>query len=154
MAVPGVTDGVVFLPERDITGPVQRLAALAVADGLTEAQVLASLAGEMDPIFLPRPLVLVPQLPRNEVGKLPRDKLMVAPCKCSCPVDVTERRESSMMRDLDLDEQFGPANVRCEYQDRHCPAKFFSQGAFYECGIAAVTHVHLYQAIAIQLCRV
>jgi acyl-coenzyme A synthetase/AMP-(fatty) acid ligase len=57
---------------------VQRLAALAVADGLTEAQVLAGLAGEVDPVFLPRPLVLVSTLPRNEVGKLPRDKLIAA----------------------------------------------------------------------------
>jgi len=78
MAVPGVTDAVVFQPEDPTAGPVQRLAALAVADGLTEAEVLAGLAGEMDPVFLPRPLVLVSRLPRNEVGKLPRDKLIAA----------------------------------------------------------------------------
>jgi acyl-coenzyme A synthetase/AMP-(fatty) acid ligase len=29
-------------------------------------------------VFLPRPLVLVSRLPRNEVGKLPRDRLIAA----------------------------------------------------------------------------
>jgi len=78
LSVPGVSDAVVFQPCARAGGQVQRLAALAVADGLTEAQVLAGLAGEMDPVFLPRPLVLVSRLPRNEVGKLPRDKLIAA----------------------------------------------------------------------------
>jgi len=78
LSVPGVSDAVVFQPCARAGGQVQRLAALAVANGLTEAQVLAGLAGEMDPVFLPRPLVLVSRLPRNEVGKLPRDKLIAA----------------------------------------------------------------------------
>jgi acyl-coenzyme A synthetase/AMP-(fatty) acid ligase len=78
LSVPGVSDAVVFQPDARAGGQVQRLAALAVADGLTEAQVLAGLKGEMDPVFLPRPLVLVPRLPRNEVGKLPRDRLIGA----------------------------------------------------------------------------
>ena len=78
LSVPGVSDAVVFQPCARAGGQVQRLAALAVADGLTEAQVLAGLAGEMDPVFLPRPLVLVSRLPRNEVGKLPRDELIAA----------------------------------------------------------------------------
>jgi acyl-coenzyme A synthetase/AMP-(fatty) acid ligase len=78
LSVPGVTDAVVFQPEARVVGQVQRLAALAVADGLTDTQVLAGLKGEMDPVFLPRPLVLVSRLPRNEVGKLPRDQLILA----------------------------------------------------------------------------
>jgi len=78
LSVPGVSDAVVFQPDATVRGPVQRLAALAVAEGLTEADVLAALAGAMDPAFLPRPLVLVARLPRNEVGKLPRDRLLAA----------------------------------------------------------------------------
>ena len=78
LSVPGVTDAVVFQPEAVGAGPVNRLAALAVADGLTEAQVLAGLTAAIDPVFLPRPLVLVSRLPRNEVGKLPRDQLLAA----------------------------------------------------------------------------
>jgi acyl-coenzyme A synthetase/AMP-(fatty) acid ligase len=32
----------------------------------------------VDPVFLPRPLVLLRRLPRNEVGKLPREALLAA----------------------------------------------------------------------------
>lgn len=78
LSVPGVSDAVVFQPEAAGDAPVQRLAALAVADGLSEAELLARLAPMMDPVFLPRPLVIVAHLPRNEVGKLPRDQLLAA----------------------------------------------------------------------------
>jgi acyl-coenzyme A synthetase/AMP-(fatty) acid ligase len=76
--VPGVSDGVVFQPEATDGTGVRRLAALVVADGLTEADVLERLAIAMDPVFLPRPVVLVSRLPRNDVGKLPRDRLLAA----------------------------------------------------------------------------
>jgi acyl-coenzyme A synthetase/AMP-(fatty) acid ligase len=78
MAVEGVSDAVVFQPDATAAGGVQRLAALVVAEGLTEAGVLAQLAPAMDPVFLPRPLVFVARLPRNDVGKLPRDRLIAA----------------------------------------------------------------------------
>ena len=78
MSVPGVTDAVVFQPETGRPGQVRRLAALAVAEGLTEAAILGALLPLMDPVFLPRPLLLVERLPRNEVGKLPREQLLAA----------------------------------------------------------------------------
>jgi acyl-coenzyme A synthetase/AMP-(fatty) acid ligase len=78
LAVPGVHDAVVFQPEAPAGAAVHRVAALVVAPGLKESDVLAGLAGTMDPVFLPRPLRLVEQLPRNEVGKLPREQLLVA----------------------------------------------------------------------------
>jgi acyl-coenzyme A synthetase/AMP-(fatty) acid ligase len=78
LGVPGVTDAVVFQLDRAEGAAVQRLAALVVAEGLTEAQVLAGLEPAVDPVFLPRPLVRVRQLPRNEVGKLPREQLLAA----------------------------------------------------------------------------
>ena len=78
MSVPGVTDAVVFQPEADRPGHVQRLAALAVAEGQTEAAILEALAPLMDPALLPRPLLLVERLPRNDVGKLPREQLLAA----------------------------------------------------------------------------
>lgn len=78
LAVPGVSDAIVFQLDRTEGAAVQRLAALVVAEGLTEAQVLAALGSAVDPVFLPRPLVLVRQLPRNEVGKLPREQLLAA----------------------------------------------------------------------------
>ena len=78
LAVPGVTDAVVFQLDRTEGAAVQRLAALVVAEGLTEAQVLAGLGPAVDPVFLPRPLVRVGKLPRNDVGKLPREQLLAA----------------------------------------------------------------------------
>jgi len=77
-SIPGVSDAVVFQPDDAGSTAVRRLAALVVADGMTEAQVLAKLAPSVDPAFLPRPLVLVTRLPRNEVGKLPREQLLAA----------------------------------------------------------------------------
>jgi len=49
-----------------------------VAQELTESQILAQLAPMVDPVFLPRPLLRVPRLPRNDVGKLPRGELLAA----------------------------------------------------------------------------
>jgi acyl-coenzyme A synthetase/AMP-(fatty) acid ligase len=77
-AVPGVADAVVFQVDDPDSATVRRLAALAVAEGMTAAAVLARLAESVDPVFLPRPLVLVARLPRNEVGKLPREQLLAA----------------------------------------------------------------------------
>jgi len=62
------------LDEADTFG-VRRIAALAVAPSLSEAQILAALRYSVDPVFLPRPLKRVAALPRNETGKLPRDAL-------------------------------------------------------------------------------
>lgn len=74
--IPGVADGVVCqLDQADPIG-VRRIAALAVAPGLSEAQIVDALRASIDPVFLPRPLRCVPVLPRNESGKLPRRELL------------------------------------------------------------------------------
>jgi acyl-coenzyme A synthetase/AMP-(fatty) acid ligase len=70
-AIAGVEDGV-FVMADDAT----RLAALVVAPQLQAAQILAALAEQLDPVFLPRPLYLVDSLPRSETGKLPRQALL------------------------------------------------------------------------------
>jgi len=76
LAVPGVRDGAVFqLDEADRSG-VQRIAALAVAPGLSPSAILDALRQAIDPVFLPRPLKLVDTLPRSETGKLPRAALL------------------------------------------------------------------------------
>ena len=76
LAVPGVRDGVVFqMDEADRSG-VQRIAALAVAPGLSTSAILDALRQAIDPVFLPRPLKLVDTLPRSETGKLPRAALL------------------------------------------------------------------------------
>ncbi|MBU6246949.1 MAG: AMP-binding protein [Xanthomonadaceae bacterium] len=76
LAIPGVHDGVVLQLDEPDAGGVRRIAALAVAPGMTEAHILDALRGAMDPLFLPRPLRLVEDLPRNETGKLPRAALL------------------------------------------------------------------------------
>jgi acyl-coenzyme A synthetase/AMP-(fatty) acid ligase len=75
-AVPGVLDGVVFQLDACDAGGVRRIAALAVAPQLDEAQILCALRRGIDPVFLPRPLKRVPALPRNDTGKLPRAALL------------------------------------------------------------------------------
>ncbi len=77
LAIPGVTDAVVFQLDADVRG-VGRLAALAVADGVGEGEILNALRAAIDPVFLPRPLRLVPALPRNQAGKLPLAALLAA----------------------------------------------------------------------------
>ena len=72
LRVPGVRDGVFWL--RDAPGEI-RLAAFAVAPETGAAQILAELRKRVDPVFLPRPLILVPSLPRNRAGKLSRESL-------------------------------------------------------------------------------
>jgi acyl-coenzyme A synthetase/AMP-(fatty) acid ligase len=74
LAIPGVVDGVIFQPSQG-DGLVRRLAALVVAPGLSAETVRDALARGIDPVFLPRPLHLVERLPRNDTGKLPRERL-------------------------------------------------------------------------------
>jgi acyl-coenzyme A synthetase/AMP-(fatty) acid ligase/3-hydroxymyristoyl/3-hydroxydecanoyl-(acyl carrier protein) dehydratase len=76
-AIPGVVDGAFFLRDADTasgTG-VARLAAVVVAPTLSAAQLTEQLRERIDPVFLPRPLVFVEQLPRNATGKLPHQGL-------------------------------------------------------------------------------
>jgi acyl-coenzyme A synthetase/AMP-(fatty) acid ligase len=76
-AIPGVQDGVFFLREsnhKGITG-IPRLAAAVVAPTLSAAALMRQLRRRIDPVFLPRPLVLVERLPRNATGKLPQQSL-------------------------------------------------------------------------------
>jgi acyl-coenzyme A synthetase/AMP-(fatty) acid ligase len=61
----------------DETGnEVRRLLAVVVAPGLDERQLLVALAERLDPVFLPRPLVKVDTLPRNDTGKVTREALL------------------------------------------------------------------------------
>lgn len=69
-AIPGVRDGVFLLPRDDSPDSIGRLAALVVAPGLTAADLTLALRERIDPVFLPRPLLLVDALPRNATGKL------------------------------------------------------------------------------------
>ena len=74
LAIEGVQDGAFFLPDEGQDG-VTRPMAFAVAPGMTSDQIQRMLRAQLDPAFLPRPLVLVSSLPRNATGKLPRESL-------------------------------------------------------------------------------
>jgi acyl-coenzyme A synthetase/AMP-(fatty) acid ligase len=76
LAIEGVSDAIVFQPDGEGVATIRRVAALIVAPGLSSKQVLAKLASSVDPAFLPRPLLVVEKLPRNEVGKLSRERLL------------------------------------------------------------------------------
>ncbi|CAN5517753.1 xanthomonadin biosynthesis 3-hydroxybenozate--AMP ligase XanA2 [soil metagenome] len=74
-AIPGVVDGAFFMPD-DVDGEnVTRLMAFAVAPGMAKATLLSALRERIDAMFMPRPLVLLDALPRNNAGKLPRSAL-------------------------------------------------------------------------------
>lgn len=76
-AIDGVEDGV-FLQTPDRLGQLggtARLAAFVVIRDRKTEEVLAALRECIDSVFLPRPLIPVPQLPRNSNGKLPREAL-------------------------------------------------------------------------------
>lgn len=76
MAIPGVEDAAVLQLDRCHARGAHRLAALVVAPGLSNQQILDQLREAIDPVFLPRPLHRVDRLPRNAIGKLPRATLL------------------------------------------------------------------------------
>jgi acyl-coenzyme A synthetase/AMP-(fatty) acid ligase len=72
-AIEGISDGLFFLPDGGSgQQAVQRLAAYVVTE-LNAAQVLAQLRLRIDPVFLPRPLKIVPMIERNATGKVTQD---------------------------------------------------------------------------------
>lgn len=78
LAIEGVKEAVVFQPDANAVGTIRRVAALVVAPNLLAREVLDRLAGGVDSAFMPRPLLIVDKLPRNELGKLPRENLLRA----------------------------------------------------------------------------
>jgi acyl-coenzyme A synthetase/AMP-(fatty) acid ligase len=72
-SLPGVTDQVVFMP---VEGETARPAALVVAPGRKAEELRRELGALLDAVFVPRPLRVVTELPRNALGKLPRERLL------------------------------------------------------------------------------
>jgi acyl-coenzyme A synthetase/AMP-(fatty) acid ligase len=76
-AIPGVVDGAFFVREAEegsSTG-VTRVAAVVVAPGLSASELAEQLRQRIDSVFMPRPLLFVDSLPRNDTGKLPHESL-------------------------------------------------------------------------------
>lgn len=74
-AVEGVVDGVFVAPEDIERNPAARLTAYVVAPGRSSEAVLGAMRGRIDPVFLPRRVVMLSALPRDATGKLPRSAL-------------------------------------------------------------------------------
>lgn len=76
-SIAGVADGAFFFPREPHPSQagVVRVAAAVVAPGLDAARLMEALRQRIDPVFLPRPLLMVERLPRNSTGKLPREAL-------------------------------------------------------------------------------
>jgi acyl-coenzyme A synthetase/AMP-(fatty) acid ligase len=77
LEIAGVRDGIIFVPDGNGSNgsEVQRLTALVVATGTTQDEIRQQLRQRIDPAFVPRQIILVPELPRNATGKLPMDRL-------------------------------------------------------------------------------
>ncbi len=74
--LPGVDDGAFVVPEDLDERSTARLVAVVVAPGRTGPAILADLRRVLDPVFLPRRVIQVAALPRNALGKLPRQALL------------------------------------------------------------------------------
>lgn len=69
-AISGVEDGAFLPPEASATNFLARMQVFAVSPTLSAQHILCALRAEVDPVFLPRSVRLVPALPRNALGKL------------------------------------------------------------------------------------
>jgi acyl-coenzyme A synthetase/AMP-(fatty) acid ligase len=70
MGIEGVLDGQFVAPEDLELRPTARLLAFVVAPERTADDILVALRGRIDPPFLPRRVIRVDELPRDDVGKL------------------------------------------------------------------------------------
>ena len=76
LSIEGVQDGAFFVKDEDAESGAARLAAFVVWKGRTVDALRVELADRIDPVFMPRPLRQVDELPREPTGKLPRARLL------------------------------------------------------------------------------
>jgi acyl-coenzyme A synthetase/AMP-(fatty) acid ligase len=74
-SIPGVEDGVFVAPPDNEPNAVPRMSAMVVAPRLTAEAITKALRERIDPVFLPRPLLMVDKLPRNATGKITQGEL-------------------------------------------------------------------------------
>jgi acyl-coenzyme A synthetase/AMP-(fatty) acid ligase len=75
LSLDGVEDGTFLRPPDLEERATARLMVVVVAPGLAPEAIIEALRSRIDPIFLPRRVIQVPALPRNEFGKLRREHL-------------------------------------------------------------------------------
>lgn len=69
--IDGVMDGAFLAPDDGAAGPVNRMTAFVAAPGLSDGDIRSALRDRLDSAFIPRRVIFVEALPRNEAGKLP-----------------------------------------------------------------------------------
>jgi acyl-coenzyme A synthetase/AMP-(fatty) acid ligase len=74
-SIAGVDDGIFVAPQEDGDSKVPRMAAFVVSKTLTAERIMSALRERVDAVFLPRPLHIVDQLPRNATGKIVQSEL-------------------------------------------------------------------------------
>ena len=75
LSINEIQDGVFFVPDENINSTT-RLIAFVVATNISESEIREKLSAMIDPAFLPRPLLLIDNLPRTKSSKLPRKRLI------------------------------------------------------------------------------
>jgi acyl-coenzyme A synthetase/AMP-(fatty) acid ligase len=73
-SIPGLREGVFFSPSTSATDQ-NRLALIYVSDTLTEEVLRKALRQFIEPVFLPRPMIKVEEIPRNPTGKVLQNAL-------------------------------------------------------------------------------
>lgn len=78
--IPGINDGVFFFPTTAISSH-QRLALAYTSTNITPLTLQKELRRYIDPVFLPRPMLRVDEIPRNQTGKVLQRSLdeLIAP---------------------------------------------------------------------------
>lgn len=76
LAIPGIRDATVLQSIEAGPRGVQRIIAFVVAPDLDDGRIILALRESLDPVFLPRRLIRLDALPRNDTGKLRRDALL------------------------------------------------------------------------------
>lgn len=73
MQIDGVSDACFFMPDNgDEEQKIMRLCLFVVSSNHSKSILITQLKQKIDAVFLPRPIIFVEKLPRNETGKLPR----------------------------------------------------------------------------------
>ncbi|WP_428490354.1 AMP-binding protein [Rhodopila sp.] len=114
LAVDGVKDGAFVMPDDPGIGATPRLAAVALAPGLTAAAILSKLRDRIDAAFLPRPLLVVDGLPRNDLGKLARADLLrligLPPAEPTAAESGSEKLPEPTVLTFSADHPVGPGH--------------------------------------------
>jgi acyl-coenzyme A synthetase/AMP-(fatty) acid ligase len=74
-AFPGLLDGVVFFPEQDKAIP-RLVAIVSLEKGIEKHSLRKHFQKHLDSAFVPRPILIVPELPRETSGKLVKTRLL------------------------------------------------------------------------------